>query len=246
VNPTVQYHTIALDTLAHDQPQLVAGLLDEVLAAFGRGDWHCLPRRDYPLAEAQAAFRYMAQARHIGKIVIVPPMAAPVRSAVMVPASNGAASNGATPTSAVARPIGQVRAAVLAASVEDRPRLVEEYLRESVARALDVPPADVDADARLNDLGFDSLMAVEVKNHLELDLGVNFNLAGFLEGPTLAGLVTHVLGQLDETTPAVVHQAASAPLDPQQLLDNIDSLSDDEVDSLLNKMLAEVGEATDG
>jgi acyl carrier protein len=187
----------------------------------------------------------MAQARHIGKIVIVPPVAAPVRSEVMVPASNGAASNGATPTATAARPTGQVRAAVLAAPAEDRPRLVEEYMRENVARALDVPPADVDAEARLNDLGFDSLMAVEVKNHIELDLGVNFNLAGFLEGPTLAGLVSQVLEQLNSATlPAV--PPPSAPLDPQQLLDNIDSLSDDEVDSLLNKMLAEVGEATDG
>jgi len=64
------------------QPALVAQMLRELGAAFETGELQPLPRHSYPLPEAAQAFRFMAQAKHIGKIVFslpVPP-AAPRRS----------------------------------------------------------------------------------------------------------------------------------------------------------------------
>ena len=70
VRPDVDYHTIALDQMGLSDPAFVGSLLREMLPAFVDGTLRPLPCHDYPLVEAPAAFRFMAQARHIGKIVL--------------------------------------------------------------------------------------------------------------------------------------------------------------------------------
>ncbi|MBI1357394.1 MAG: SDR family NAD(P)-dependent oxidoreductase [Acidobacteria bacterium] len=52
------------------RPGAVKALLGELLALFEQGALRPLPYRSFPAAEAPEAFRWMAQARHIGKIVV--------------------------------------------------------------------------------------------------------------------------------------------------------------------------------
>ena len=61
---------VDLDRLCADRPELVRSLLDDVLQGFEDGTLHPLPHRVFPIAEVVSAFRYMAQARHIGKVVV--------------------------------------------------------------------------------------------------------------------------------------------------------------------------------
>lgn len=68
----VTYHTVPLAEDLLDRPADVAPTLRELVHAVGSGELRTLPVQQFPLADASAAFRYMAQARHIGKIVIVP------------------------------------------------------------------------------------------------------------------------------------------------------------------------------
>ena len=56
-------------------PRAVGPLLRELVAAVDAGELDPLPSRRFALADAAAAFRYMAQARHIGKVVLVDPTA---------------------------------------------------------------------------------------------------------------------------------------------------------------------------
>ena len=79
---------------------------------------------------------------------------------------------------------------------------------------------------------FDSLMAVEVKNRLEMDLGIQFNLASFLQGPTIHELTPEVLELMTVDAPPI-----SVAEGPEQLLDRLDSLSDAEVDALLGELI---------
>ena len=65
--PDVEYHTILL---RHDALDIIQPLLTRLAEAFVAGDLQPLPVKTFPIAEAVQAFRFMAQARHIGKIVL--------------------------------------------------------------------------------------------------------------------------------------------------------------------------------
>jgi aryl carrier-like protein len=111
----------------------------------------------------------------------------------------------------------------------------------------------LDVQQSLTALGLDSLMAIELKNRVELELGVRIPIITFLQGPSIAEFTSQVLDQLAEVlsvksvvvvTPgqggqendgnSLVDQANA-----EQLLAELDSLSDEEVDSLLSRMLQE-------
>ncbi len=55
-------------------PELTQRMLVDLLASFEQGTLHHLPLRAWDLRRAPDALRYMAQARHVGKIVLTPPI----------------------------------------------------------------------------------------------------------------------------------------------------------------------------
>ena len=75
----VVYEAFNLLEIAQADPALIASLLRAVMKAFADGSLTPLCHRDFPLEHAVAAFRYMAQARHIGKIVLTQRSAASTR-----------------------------------------------------------------------------------------------------------------------------------------------------------------------
>ncbi len=68
--PGVHNHVFFLGQLCQDEPQVVQTMLQTVLAGFADGSLQPLPTRVYDIAQVVEAFRFMAQARHVGKIVI--------------------------------------------------------------------------------------------------------------------------------------------------------------------------------
>jgi acyl carrier protein len=137
------------------------------------------------------------------------------------------------------------RAAILAAEPAERRRLLQSYLSEQVARALGLSPSKLDHQQSLSELGLDSLMAVELKNRIAVDLKVNVPVVKFLQGLSVDQAVTQVLEQLateaaDLTVPPAL---PVAPLGERQnverLLARLDQLSDEQVSELLSDMLAE-------
>jgi NADPH:quinone reductase-like Zn-dependent oxidoreductase/acyl carrier protein len=79
--PDVTYAAFDLGAEAHADRALLRPMLDELCGALADGSLRPLPVTTYPLSQLQDAFRLMAQARHIGKIVLVPPAAAAAGSA---------------------------------------------------------------------------------------------------------------------------------------------------------------------
>ncbi|MEZ0092422.1 SDR family NAD(P)-dependent oxidoreductase [Streptacidiphilus sp. EB129] len=65
--------TVDLIELHHDRPDVFAAVMREVLAEIEHGSLAPLPCRAYPLADAGDAFRLMAAAGHIGKLVLTVP-----------------------------------------------------------------------------------------------------------------------------------------------------------------------------
>nr|BBH87623.1 polyketide synthase [Thermosporothrix sp. COM3] len=64
------YHAIDLDKLIKGRPGLIGGLLAAIGRKLDEGQITPLPYRSFALSDAEDAFRYMAQAKHIGKIVL--------------------------------------------------------------------------------------------------------------------------------------------------------------------------------
>jgi NADPH:quinone reductase-like Zn-dependent oxidoreductase/acyl carrier protein len=126
-----------------------------------------------------------------------------------------------------------VRKNILAAGPGERRPLVEGFLVEQIAQVLRCSPSRVDAHLPLNRLGIDSLMAVELKNRVEDDLGTSVPVTALLQGPSLSQLATQLLEGLDAP-------AADTSWDPEEAEDGIEAqvegLTDEEVDALLRDL----------
>jgi NADPH:quinone reductase-like Zn-dependent oxidoreductase/acyl carrier protein len=72
-NPTLHYHLYDLAEVVLREPERIRALMDELLADFESGALRPLPLQTFPIDQAAEAFRFMAQAKHIGKIVITQP-----------------------------------------------------------------------------------------------------------------------------------------------------------------------------
>ncbi|MBW4635047.1 MAG: amino acid adenylation domain-containing protein [Iphinoe sp. HA4291-MV1] len=93
------------------------------------------------------------------------------------------------------------REALLVIEPKDQKLLLESYLQECVARVLKITPSQLNCQQPLSSLGLDSLMAIELQHSIETDLGVILPMTSFLEGDSIAQLVTQVLAQLTELKP---------------------------------------------
>ena len=77
--PDVRYRTLYLGDLSHEQ---LGSLLQKAAVEIEGGRLHPLPRREFAANQAADAFRYMAQARHTGKVVVL-------QGAPVVPVTDG-------------------------------------------------------------------------------------------------------------------------------------------------------------
>ena len=70
VRPDVHYYVYDLGAEAQADRDLLRPMLDEILAALADGSLRPLPVTVFPLDGVRDAMRFMAQARHVGKIVV--------------------------------------------------------------------------------------------------------------------------------------------------------------------------------
>jgi phthiocerol/phenolphthiocerol synthesis type-I polyketide synthase D len=156
-----------------------------------------------------------------------------------------------TPPGATVQEKNAIVRTILGADQGERQHLMESYLCEQAAGVLRLPADRLDVQQPLTALGLDSLMAIELKNRIEHELNVRIPIVTFLQGVSIAQFATQMLDQI-----ITVDSAASTPPlsqdqseevrsdainqgDAEQLLTQLDQLSDDEVDSLLSRMLQE-------
>jgi non-ribosomal peptide synthetase component F/acyl carrier protein len=91
-----------------------------------------------------------------------------------------------------------------AAGGEERHALMEAYLAGGIAKVLGTTPEKVGAERPLTELGFDSLMAVELVTAINSDLGVRVQVVKILEGTSARRLAATLLAALalDASPPA--------------------------------------------
>lgn len=141
---------------------------------------------------------------------------------------------------ATARPQADAVAALLAEAMDDeRHGVLVDVVRQAIAYVLRIVDATkIKRDQPLMDLGFDSLMAVELRNVLRLCLTLDRRLPATLvfDHPTVNAIATFLGHQLDGSTAAPMRPTSSSPL----VESDLESLSDDEAEAMLLRKLAEI------
>jgi NAD(P)-dependent dehydrogenase (short-subunit alcohol dehydrogenase family)/acyl carrier protein len=101
---------------------------------------------------------------------------------------------------------------ILRLQSEPRPEMIGNYLVEEIALILKVPLASVDREKPIVGMGFDSLMALELKNQIEIDLGVSIAMARIIQGPTILELSDFVVELLENSRDVDATAAVSSSI----------------------------------
>ena len=92
---------------------------------------------------------------------------------------------------------------------ERRREALEAHVREQLAVVLRLAPSRIDARTPLQSLGFDSLMVVELRNRLEMNLGIMLSAATVFSYPTIATLAPHLAEKMGLTLDTAVAPPAA-------------------------------------
>ena len=127
----------------------------------------------------------------------------------------------------------------------ERSHLVESYLQEQLAKVLRCSVSKLGLQQPINRLGLDSLMAVELRNRIQSDLGISLPVVNFIKGPSITQLSIELLEQLPAPVIAGAGRQTAAPIDviEDSALRAIVSDQAAQMDQEdLNAMLAELGQ----
>ena len=76
----IQYSVVDLGRFLDEQPEVIAGYFRELCSSVGTGAIRPLPRQVFEFGQADEAFRFVAQGKHIGKVVLRHPADTPTFS----------------------------------------------------------------------------------------------------------------------------------------------------------------------
>ncbi len=82
------------------------------------------------------------------------------------------------------------------APVQQRRKLMADYLRDAVAEVTRVDASEIREDAGFFDLGMDSLMAVELRRRIEMGVGKEIPATLAMDYPRLSDVVDYLLGDV--------------------------------------------------
>src|SRR5206468_2587071 len=137
------------------------------------------------------------------------------------------------------RSVQGVRETLLAARPgKGRRDILEEYVREQLARVIGLAPAQVERRQPFNTLGVDSLIALEFRNRLEMGLGLSLSATLAWNYPTVAVLVPHLASRMEialeeqtaDGTKATNGQAHGDLESPDPALQALGQLSEHEIE----------------
>ncbi len=139
-------------------------------------------------------------------------------------------------------------------STNEHQTLLTEYLQAQIAKTLQWSPSQLDVQQPLSNMGFDSLMAMELRNRIKTDLNMDVPLVKFMEGFSVASLATLVNEQINEQLAKndfAIQEEAQKEVQIEishvdnlkdnagEMLGKLDQITDEDVDVLLNSMLSE-------
>ena len=98
-----------------------------------------------------------------------------------------------------------------AAPVQQRKKLVVDYLRDAVAEVTRIDPAEIREEAGLFDLGMDSLMAVELRRRLERAVGKELPATLAMDYPRITDVANYLVNDVLRLSAQASADAAAQP-----------------------------------
>lgn len=132
---------------------------------------------------------------------------------------------------------------LLGSPEDEHTDLLIKYFQNLISGIMGMEPDELEADIPLNMMGLDSLMAIELKNKVNIELGVDLNLVRYMEETN----ITNLADELKEQLPKIINKKNTASTNTngstelseedkaRDLLGNLDNLTDEELDRLLNE-----------
>jgi acyl carrier protein len=137
---------------------------------------------------------------------------------------------------------GPLPAALRAATGRERLKLLEAHVIEQIAQVMRLPADRIHSTTPLQALGMDSLMALELRNRLELSLALTLPATLVWGYPHAAALAAHLAERLQLTIEAGAGPTTAPDAAVQATtLERVSDLTDDEVERLLAEKLAHAG-----
>ncbi len=129
-----------------------------------------------------------------------------------------AEESGGEPKPAVDAVDHAFRHELLAVDGDRRTAMLREYFADELCRIMGIERSQLDLEQPLNEIGMDSLLAMELKTNLELRLAFTLPMAAFLERPSASTLAAHAARAIaaggPEGAPASEPAAAAAVWSP--------------------------------
>jgi myxalamid-type polyketide synthase MxaE and MxaD len=138
------------------------------------------------------------------------------------------------PPPAAHPPAPDMRAQLLAIPPgRNRRLLLEDYLAARMGQVLRLEASQIDRRKPIGDFGFDSLMALELRNVLEAGLGIQLSATLIWRYPAFGALTNHLAERLGLALDAPAGQAAEPSDELDRVATQIAGLSEAEMEALL-------------
>ncbi|HVG58805.1 MAG TPA: amino acid adenylation domain-containing protein, partial [Hyalangium sp.] len=105
-----------------------------------------------------------------------------------------------------------LRSELLAQDNAGRQRMLESFVRGELASVIGLAPEQLAFTQPLNTMGFDSIMALELKNRVQSRLGLSLPIAELIGGPSPAQLAAALLKLLDSASAQAPQKTQSLPV----------------------------------
>jgi acyl carrier protein len=134
-----------------------------------------------------------------------------------------------------------ILAALAAAAEADRPAVIADHVKRIVAAVFDCAVDDFDADDMLEDIGLDSMMAMDFRVRINMAFSIDLPVLEILRGVSVNSLANRVLAELHVIHGEVPVAADEAPPRPPSVVaGDLDRLMAELSDADLRDLLAEL------
>jgi acyl transferase domain-containing protein/acyl carrier protein len=140
---------------------------------------------------------------------------------------------------------GSVLATLASIPEVDRPAVIADHVKHVAAAVFDCAVDDFEADDMLEDIGLDSMMAMDFRVRINMVFSIDLPVLEILRGVSVNSLATRVLTELHSIHGEVPVTAEDEPSPRPDDVDDVDRLMDDLSDADLRALLTELEARTE-